>query len=52
MKKRNNKNSGNYQQHTHTAQVETNNNKNLGVSEQVQALCFGDRLSTRGKRNY
>ena len=33
-------------------QVETNNNKNLGVSERVQTLCFGDWLSTRDKRNY
>ena len=33
-------------------QVETNNNKNLGVNEPVQALCFGDGLSTRDKRNY
>ena len=33
-------------------QVETNNNKNLGVGERVQALCFGDGISTRDKRNY
>ena len=33
-------------------QVETNNNKNLGVSERVQILCFGDGLSTRDKRSY
>ena len=33
-------------------QVKTNNNKNLGESQRVQALCFGDRLSTRGKVNY
>ena len=32
-------------------QVETNSNKNSGVSEQVQALCFGDGLSTRDKHN-
>ena len=32
-------------------QVETNNNKNLGASQRVQALCFGDGLSTRDKRN-
>ena len=31
---------------------ETNNNKNLVVSERVHALCFGDGLSTRDKRNY
>ena len=33
-------------------EVETNNNKKLGVSERVQILCFGGRLSTRDKRNY
>ena len=33
-------------------QVETNNNKNLGVNERVQTLCFGDRLSIRDKHNY
>ena len=32
-------------------QVETSSNKNLGLNEQVQALCVGDGLSTRDKRN-
>ena len=32
--------------------IQVKNNKNLGVSQRVQALCFGDRLSTRGKVNY